>query len=119
MRHIRYGIIGSIAVVLIVVALANRGVVTLRILPQELAELIGVPLLARSVDLPLFLVIFGGIAAGVLLGFVWEWMREHKIRAAKATTEREVKSLEREVRRLKGKQNEGKDEVLALLDDAS
>jgi hypothetical protein len=44
-------------------------------------------------------------------------MREHKIRAAKASTGRELKFLKREVRRLKGNQNEGKDEVLALLDD--
>ena len=32
---------------------------------------------------------------------------------------REVQKLEREVRRLKGKQTEGQDEVLALLDQAS
>ena len=33
-------------------------------------------------ELPLFLVIFGGIVAGLLIGFVWEWFREHKHRVA-------------------------------------
>ncbi|MCF6445626.1 LapA family protein [Nereida sp. MMG025] len=118
MRYIRYIILAAIAVALIVVAMANRGVVTLRLMPAELAELTGVPLLLQSVDVPLFAVIFAGIGIGILLGFVWEWVREHKHRAEKAAKEREVKALEREVRRLKGKQSEGKDEVLALLDQA-
>jgi hypothetical protein len=32
---------------------------------------------------------------------------------------REIRKLEREVARLKGEKHEGKDEVLALLDEAS
>ena len=63
--------------------------------------------------------IFGGIVGGLLIGFVWEWLREYKLRAAAGRTERELKDTQREVRRLKGKQNENKDEVLALLDEAS
>ena len=53
------------------------------------------------------------------MGFVWEWIREHDQRAEAARTAREMRRLEREVKRLKGVQNEGKDEVLALLDKAS
>lgn len=116
MRYIRYAFLGALGVVLISVALANRSVVTITLLPAPLADLLGFNF---SASLPLFIVIFGGIVAGLLIGFVWEWLREYKIRAAAGRAERALKDSQREVRRLKGKQNENKDEVLALLDEAS
>jgi len=54
MRYIKYLFLGTTAVVLIVVALANRGMVTLRVLPDGLAGLFGGPF---EIRLPLFLVI--------------------------------------------------------------
>lgn len=116
MRYIRYACIAIFAVALIAVALANRGMVTLQLLPTEIAGLFAV---APTVSLPLFVVIFGGIIAGLLIGFVWEWLREHNIRAENARNARDVRRLEREVKRLKSEKHEGKDEVLALLDEAS
>ncbi|WP_299202021.1 LapA family protein [uncultured Tateyamaria sp.] len=116
MRYIRYACIAIFAVALIAVALANRGMVTLKLLPTEIAGLFAV---APTVELPLFVVIFGGIVAGLLVGFVWEWMREHTVRAENSRNAREVRRLDREVKRLKSEKHEGKDEVLALLDEAS
>ena len=116
MRYIRYAFLASLAVVLVSVALANRGAVTLSLVPEGLVGIIG---LNYTVELPLFIVIFGGIAAGVLIGFGWEWLREHKHRRDASVKSREVRRLEREVTRLKDQKNEGKDEVLALLEDAS
>ncbi|SHG49429.1 lipopolysaccharide assembly protein LapA domain-containing protein [Cognatishimia maritima] len=116
MRYIRYAFLATLGVVLISVALANRGVVTLKLLPEALADLVG---LHYSISLPLFVVILGSIIAGLLIGFVWEWMREYKIRAAAGRAQRELQQTKREVRRLKGRQEENKDEVLALLDEAS
>ena len=72
-----------------------------------------------SVSLPMFLVILGAIIIGLLVGFFWEWLREHRHRADKTKAEKELHKTKREVRRLKGKQAENKDEVLALLDEAS
>ncbi len=115
-RYIRYAFLAALGLALVAVAMANRGVVTLKLLPETLAQLVGIN---QSIDLPLFVVIFGGIIAGLLIGFFWEWLREHKHRAEAARKQSEVKKLEREVRRLKGRQSEGKDEVLALLDEAS
>ena len=119
MRYIRYAFLGALAVALISVAMANRGSVELRLLPDELATPLG---LGWSVELPLFLVIFAAIIAGLLLGFVWEWLREHKHRAEASRKKGEVQQLKREVSRLKGS-GAGKpgeaDEVLALLDKAS
>ncbi|MCD1627459.1 MAG: LapA family protein [Paracoccaceae bacterium] len=116
MRYIRYAFLVSLAIVLIVVATANRAEVTLNLLPETVAELIG---FGAQITLPLFVVIFGGIIAGVLIGFVWEWLREHKHRAEAARRGREVETLERELRREKRMKNEGQDDVLALLDEAS
>lgn len=118
LRYLRYLVLVAIAIVLIVVALANRDVVTLNTLPSGLDQLPVLDLLAFSVQLPLFIVIFIGVAVGVLIGYVLEWVREHKHRAAMRSEHREVVALKREVKKLKGKANEGKDDVLALLDDA-
>lgn len=116
MRYVRYLFLAAIGLCLILVALANRGAVTVKLLPEEMAAYLGQPL---SYDLPLFVVIFGGIVVGLLIGFVWEWFREHKHRADARTQKREKEKLEREVKGLKRKSNEGKDEVLALLDDSA
>jgi len=115
MRYIRYACIALFAVALISVALANRDIVTLQVLPQEISDWFAVN---PSVQLPLFIVILGSIIVGLLVGFVWEWIREHGQRAELARQARERRRLEREVIRLKGEKHQGKDEVLALLDEA-
>ncbi|WP_319824485.1 LapA family protein [Thalassovita sp.] len=118
MRYIRYAFLAALGVVLITVALANRGMVTLTLLPEPLA---GLAQVNYSVDLPLFVVIFGGIVAGLLIGFVWEWLREHKHRATAARKAREVHDLERQLKREQRKAVDSgqQDEVLALLDQKS
>ena len=116
MRYIRYASIAIFAVALILIALANRGMVEVKVLPKELA---GFAALNPSYEVPLFIVIFGGILAGLVIGFIWEWIREAKERAAAARQARELQSLRTELRRLKGARHESKDEVLAILDEAS
>lgn len=113
MRYIRYLILAAIGVALVAVALANREPVSLQLLPEGLARIAG---MNQSLQLPLFLVIFGGVAVGVLIGFIWEWLREHKHRAEVSRKSKEVGKLEREVKKLKGEKHQGKDDVLALLD---
>lgn len=116
MRYIRYACIAIFAVALIAVALANSEMVTLQLLPSGVAYLFAV---TPEVQLPLFVVIFIGIVVGLLVGFVWEWMREYAVRSENARNAREVRRLQREVKRLRGEKHEGKDEVFALLDEAS
>lgn len=113
MRYIRYAFLILLAVVLLTVALANRDPVTLHVLPGEIATFAG---WNSTVSLPLFLVIFGGIVAGVAIGFVWEWLREHKHRAEAASQRRERERLEREVNRLKPETEKQRDDVLAILE---
>ncbi len=116
MRYIRYAILAAIAICLVTVALANRETVTLNLLPTGLAELISYPAEANTLALPLFVVIFGGIIAGLFLGFVWEWLREHKHRAEAANQRREKERLAREVARMKTEKAKDGDDVLAMLE---
>lgn len=116
MRYIKYTLIAVFGVALIAVALANRGMVSIQLIPSEVAGWFS---MNPKIELPLFIVIFGGIVVGLLVGFVWEWIREHGHRAEAARQARESRRLQREVDRLKGEKHEGKDEVLALLDEAS
>jgi len=113
MRYLRYGFLAVLGIVLVTIALANTAPVTLRLITDDMAGWLGI---TSSVQLPLFIVIFGGIIGGVLIGFVWEWFREHKQRAEATRTRRDKERLEREVSRLKEKDAETMDSVLALLE---
>lgn len=116
MRYIRYAFLGCLGIVLVSMSVANRGMVNLKLMPDAFADVIG---FNHGISLPLFVVILGGIAAGLIIGFAWEWLREHKHRRDVGRKTREVGKLEREVTRLKGEKHEGKDDVLAILDEAS
>lgn len=95
---------------LVVMGLANRGIVTLRVLPEALGALLGV---SPDLDLPLFLVIIGSAGLGLLLGFVWEWIREIPERAQARATARELDRLRRELAR---RPAAAPGDVLAVLD---
>jgi lipopolysaccharide assembly protein A len=113
-RYLRLIFLALVGIGLLTVALANRAPVQVRLLPDDLAALTG---LTWAAELPLFLVIFGGIIAGVLIGFVWEWFREYGHRATASQKSREVARLERELAVLKDATSvPAKDDVLALLE---
>ena len=112
-RYIRYAFLAVIAVVLVAIAAANREAVSLQLLPEGLADIAGWNFM---IQLPLFLVIFASVIAGLLIGFVWEWMREHKHRAEASRQKKAAQNLNREVEKLRGEKHKGKDEVLALLE---
>ena len=112
-RSLRYLFLAALGLVLLTVALANRAPVTLKAPPEDLAAFTG---FAWQIELPLFMVIFGGIIAGLLIGFVWEWFREMKHRSTASRKTREVARLERELAVMKDSQSVPKDDILAILD---
>ncbi len=112
-RFVKYLFLALLGLVLLTLALANRQMVGLRLLPDEPGSYLG---LNPSIQVPLFLVIFAGIVIGLLIGFVWEWLREHKHRAAASTAKREAAKLQREVVKLREASANPEDEILALLE---
>lgn len=113
LRMLRLLFLALLGIALVAIASANRGPVSLRLLPEELDRFLGI---GWSIELPLFLAIFAGIVAGLAIGFVWEWFREAHHRAAASQHKREAGRLEREVSRLKAQKAEPEDDVLALLE---
>ncbi|MAC72398.1 MAG: LapA family protein [Rhodobacteraceae bacterium] len=114
MRYLRYAFLISLALVMVVVAVANRTITQLSVLPEDLSQWLGVN---WSIDLPVFVIFLGGTIFGVLVGFVWEWLREYKHRVEVAQKSREVHKLKSELRDLKGEKYKDQDEVLAMLEE--
>ncbi|SFS02003.1 lipopolysaccharide assembly protein LapA domain-containing protein [Yoonia litorea] len=114
MKTIRYTFWAIVGLCLILIGLSNREMVTVRAMPEAMGELMG---MSPDIQLPLFVVIFLGVGAGLMIGFLWEWVREHRIRAEARGKAREVESLKREVAQLRGGTGESAaaDDVLALL----
>ena len=92
--------------------MANREPLTVRLLPDEFAGLLGVN---WQVTLPVFIILLAAMLAGVALGFVWEWVREHKHRATAVTEKKERQRLEQQVKTAAPSTDTG-DDVLALLE---
>lgn len=112
MRYIRYVSIAIFALALVLVALANRVLVPVRLVPEELS---GLTAISPAHEVPLFVVIFGGILAGLVIGFIWEWIREAGERAAAAKQAREMARLRAEIKRLNAEKHPDGDEVLTML----
>ena len=116
MKYLRYAFLISLALVLIIVAVANKAPAELAFLPPDLANLIG---MNWSITLPVFLVFFLGIVFGVLVGFIWEWLREYKLRSEAAANGKALRQAERELKNLKQEKYADQDDVLALIDEVS
>lgn len=112
LKLLRYVVLLLIAMALVTFALANRASVPLHLLPPDLAALVGAD---WTLTLPVWMVALLGILAGLVLGFVIEWLREHRHRAAASSGRREVKRLERELAVMKDSSGLPEDEVLALM----
>lgn len=104
-----------VALALVTLGLANRDIVRLSALPDPVSQAVG---WGGAIELPLFLVILLGVGAGLLLGVIWEWIREMPERAQAKATARELAALRAEVAKLKGEQareQHGSD-LIALVD---
>jgi putative membrane protein len=110
MRTLKLLLLGLILLVIVVLSLANRNVVTLHLLPEGMSRLMPV-----SIPLPLFVVILTSTAVGVVIGYLLEWLREHKHRRRASQKSREAAQLNREVERLRKESGKAEDDVLALL----
>ena len=116
MRTIRIFFVVILAIVLILVAAANRAPVTVGLLPETIAAFTG---RAWTLTMPAFVALFLAMVFGVLVGLVWEWLREAHLRAESKTRAHDLARLQREVGDLRRTHAAPRDEVLAILDDGA
>lgn len=90
MTYIRYALAAIILLLAVTVALANNQPVTLALWPDTVSAFTG---FGYSVTLPLFVIVGAAVGLGLMLGLVWEWMRERSYRAEAARLRREVAQL--------------------------
>ena len=110
MRTLKYLVLALILVCLVVLALANREVVTLHLLPGGMARVM--PL---SLQVPLFVVVLISALIGMIAGYLLEWLREHKHRRRASEKAREAARLSGEVDRLRRRTGQPEDDVRALI----
>lgn len=84
-----------LAAAVVLLAMANRGPVTLAIDPF----VSGLPL--YSFTLPLFVAILGAVMAGIIIGGIAAWFGQGKHRKAARSSRRECEKLKAEADRLK------------------
>lgn len=109
MQTIKLILAALILLGIVLLAIANRTPVTLHLLPEGLSGI------SRwSIELPLFVVGLLSILTGMVLGYILEWLREHKHRRRASQKAREAAELNREVDRLR-RAGKPDDDVLALL----
>ncbi|MEF9603391.1 LapA family protein, partial [Paracoccus sp. PXZ] len=94
MRAIRIFFFVILAIVLMLLAAANRELVTVSLMPEALAQFTG----GRwSLTMPAFVALFLAMVFGVLVGLVWEWLREAHLRAESSRRAQDLAQLQREV----------------------
>ena len=113
MRTLRLILLVMLGGGLVLLSVANRDQVTLRLLPEGMAGYFPMP---PPVEVPLFVVMFMCMIAGVLIGFVWEWLREHKHRARANRRKSKIRKLESQVTDLRKDKASDRDEILELLE---
>ena len=113
MRYLRMLFVAVLAISLLTVALANRQIVDVSLFPGQFGQYLGGTWSAR---MPLFLVILLSLLIGMVLGLIWEWLRESHLRQESSRRAFELRQLEREVGGLRTTHAAPRDEVLAILD---
>lgn len=113
MRYLRMLFVAVMAISLLTVALANRQIVDVSLFPGQFGQYLGGTWSAR---MPLFLVILLSLLIGMVLGLIWEWLRESHLRQESNRRAFELRQLEREVGGLRTAHAAPRDEVLAILD---
>jgi hypothetical protein len=95
LRFLKALILLPVAIVVVLLAVANRGPVTFSLDPFAN----GVPALALV--LPLYAVVFAAVALGIVIGGIAAWSAQGKHRRARRSQGRELSRLRSEAERLR------------------
>lgn len=113
-RYIRVIFLTCLSIIILTLAVANRELVDIRILPSELEGFFGDGMIF---SIPIFVLFLCGVIFGLFVGFVWEWIREMKLRSASSRKSKELAKVENELNQLKRDSGHNDDEVLLLLNN--
>ena len=86
MKHLAWLIAAAVAVVVIAFAVANRGAVSISTAP-----------LPYELEVPIWTLTVGALAAGFLAGALVRWLLDHKGRLAARRARRRTRALEHEL----------------------
>jgi uncharacterized integral membrane protein len=100
-RFLKALVLLPVAILVVLLAVANRGPVTVSLDPFSG----GVP--EFSFTLPLFALVFLAVMAGVVIGGIAAWLAQGKNRRARRQSRREVNSLRHETERLRSQAPSG------------
>ena len=94
-RFLKALVLLPVAILIVLLAVANRGPVTLSLDPfsQDAPEF--------ATQLPLFAVIFAAVMLGVVIGGTASWLAQGKYRKSRRRLRRETRQLRYETERLK------------------
>ena len=96
MRKLLTALIGiPVAIVLVLFAVANRGPVVVSLDP------FAPDAPALAVQLPLFVIVFLALMAGVVVGGIADWLRQGRYRHEARSRRHEIRRLEAERERMK------------------
>ncbi|GJE54507.1 lipopolysaccharide assembly protein LapA domain-containing protein [Methylobacterium thuringiense] len=93
-RFLKALILLPVALVVLLLAVANRNAVTLSFDPFS-------PEPAFSIVLPLYAIVFAAVAVGILVGGIGAWLGQGKTRASARHHRREREKLERETAQIR------------------
>ena len=113
-RYIRVIFLTCLSIIILTLAIANRELVDIRILPSELD---GFFRGGMVFSIPVFVLFLCGVIFGLFVGFVWEWIREMKHRSASSRKSKELAKVENELSQLKRESGQNEDEIMLLLNN--
>jgi hypothetical protein len=119
MKTLRYVLLGVVLFFCVTVALANRAPVTLALWPDTMSAFLG---FGYSITLPLFVIVSGALGMGLVLGLMWEWLRERSLRSDGAKARKELDKMRAVGAVPEPAPRPGttqRDQVLAILDDST
>jgi uncharacterized integral membrane protein len=96
-----------VAVVIITLAVVNRGPVTLRYLPPQFGD--------ATINVPMFVALFLALMAGVVIGGAASWWVQGRHRQLERTYRREAEKLKSDAERLRAMQPASAELVLPAI----
>jgi uncharacterized integral membrane protein len=117
MTYFRYALLAIVLLLAVMVALANSAPVTLSLWPEAVAAFVGREF---ALTLPLFVVVGGAVGLGLVLGLIWEWLRERSIRREAGRAQRELAAIQRAERATPVPAvRRPRDDILEIVDEAN